>query len=98
MVWLIGCAYAEPAPVEIRGELAGSDRALMARAFQESLDTHAIGETLNWSNADTGHRGTVTPFYAYQNDAGQDCLEYQQTITVEAETEITGPVAARASA
>ena len=70
----------------------------MARAFQKSLETHAIGETLNWSNADTGQRGTVTPLYAYQNDAGQDCRDYQQTITVEAKTEITLGAACRLGA
>jgi surface antigen len=46
-----------------------------------------IGETITWTNPDTGHSGSITPLRQDHNQSGNYCREYQQTITVGGRTE-----------
>jgi surface antigen len=74
------------------------DRADMAyynRASQNALETMPAGQTLPWSNPQSGVRGTVTPSSYYQTDNGNYCREYTQTITVGGRTEEGYGVACR---
>lgn len=52
------------------------------KTSQRALETAQPGETLPWSNPQTGNRGTVTPKQYYKEDSGRYCREYQQTVTV----------------
>lgn len=52
------------------------------RTSQRALETAPSGQQVAWNNPDSGNSGTVTPVNVYQNDAGQYCREYSQTINV----------------
>jgi len=82
------CAAPDPARQSVRDALTPADYAVMAAATQDALEGRKIGEGHNWSNPDSRHLGTVTPTRTYTSEAGQDCREYQTTVTVEARTEI----------
>lgn len=41
-----------------------------------------IGETINWSNPQSGHSGTYTPIREGTSTSGRYCREFQQTIQV----------------
>ncbi|MGB0630555.1 MAG: RT0821/Lpp0805 family surface protein [Alphaproteobacteria bacterium] len=73
------------------GELGKSldevDRQKMQNTAQKSLENNKAGQTANWSNPDSGNRGSVTPTKTYQTASGQNCREYQQTVTVDGKTE-----------
>jgi len=78
------------------GALAGSeagksldraDRMYAARTTQSTLEQAPSGSTSTWSNPDTGHSGSVTPTRTYETAAGQYCREYQQTVTVNGQTQ-----------
>ncbi len=49
---------------------------------QQALETAQPGETLPWSNPQSGNSGTITPQGYYQTASGVYCREYTQTITI----------------
>ena len=49
---------------------------------QRALETAQPGQSLPWKNTQTGNSGTVTPKAYYQNNQGEYCREYTQTIVV----------------
>ena len=49
---------------------------------QRALETAPSGQTLPWSNPQSGNSGTITPSSYYQTSSGQYCREYTQTIEV----------------
>ena len=65
-----------------RDSLSTADRAQMDAAVQAALETRKTGESGNWVNAASTHRGTVTPTRTWRSDDGRDCRDYQQTVTV----------------
>jgi len=67
---------------EIGKSLDRADRLYAARTTQSSLETTPSGTTSTWSNPDSGHRGTVTPTRTYRSARGENCREYQQTVTI----------------
>ncbi|MES2984901.1 MAG: RT0821/Lpp0805 family surface protein [Pseudomonadota bacterium] len=69
------------------GNAVGSslDRADMQyydRASQKALETAQAGQSLPWSNPQSGNSGTITPSAPFKNDNGQYCREYTQKINV----------------
>jgi surface antigen len=66
----------------IGGSLDNADLARYNQTSQRALETAPSGQQVAWNNPDTGNYGTVTPVNVYQNDAGQYCREYSQTINV----------------
>lgn len=79
-----------------RDSLSGADKAQMNSAVQTALEFKKTGESDNWSNAASTHRGTVTPTRTYRSDDGRDCRDYQQTVTVGEVTRIGYGSACRA--
>jgi surface antigen len=80
----------------LAGALVGSsvgsslDRADLSyshQTTQRSLETVPSHQTAAWNNPDTGASGTVTPVRTYQSTGGQNCREFQQTITVGGQTQ-----------
>jgi surface antigen len=67
---------------EIGSSLDKADIAYANRTTQSALETSQPGQTLPWSNPQTGVSGTVTPSNYYQTAGGQYCREYTQTINV----------------
>lgn len=72
---------------EIGKSLDNADRAISQRTSQNALETGRTGQTASWRNPDSGHSGTYTPTSTYRSPTGQDCREFEQTITVDGRTE-----------
>jgi surface antigen len=58
-----------------------------ARRAQDRAHTAPIGQQITWSNPESGHSGTITPRREGTDSAGNQCREYQQTVTVGGKTE-----------
>lgn len=65
------------------------DKADLAAAQQAQNRAHTapIGEKITWSNPESGHSGTVTPTRQGTDSAGNQCREYQSTVTIGGKTE-----------
>ena len=72
---------------EIGKSLDRADRLYAERTAQSALERAPVGQSTAWSNPDSGHSGTVTPTRTYQTAQGQNCREYQQTVTIGGRTE-----------
>lgn len=91
-LFLAGCAGGT---ATLGDKLDTADRRLIAETTQAALEQEKIGTSRNWDNPATGHRGSVTPFRTYQDRAGRDCREFQQTIAVDGETTVVRDAACR---
>ena len=80
---------------EIGSSLDNADEAAANQAAQQSLETSPTGSTSTWSNPDSGNSGTFTPTKTYQTASDQYCREYQQTVTVNGETQTAYGTACR---
>ncbi len=77
------------------GALVGSDigasldKADLAYANEANQSAHAapLGETIDWSNPDSGHFGSVTPTRDGYSSSGRYCREYQQSVTIDGRQE-----------
>lgn len=76
-------------------KLDEKDRRAMEYTTQQALSSSDAGATSRWTNPDSGNSGTVTPQQAFTNDDGQECREFQQTVTVESETQTAYGTACR---
>lgn len=72
---------------EVGKSLDKADRLAMQKTTQKALKTNRSGTVSEWNNPDTGHNGTVTPQPGFKGAGGEDCREFQQTVTIEDETE-----------
>jgi len=70
---------------DIGRRLDEADRIQHARTTQRSLENSPTGQTNEWENPDTRNRGQVQPTRTYENESGQPCREFQQTIIVNGE-------------
>jgi surface antigen len=77
--------------------LDAQDRRIASQNSQNTLETAPSGTTTTWRNPDSGNSGTVTPTRTYQDNSGQYCREYQQTITVGGKQEQSYGTACRQS-
>jgi len=67
---------------EIGKSLDRADMLYMEQAEQQAIAA-PIGETIAWSNPDSGNSGTVTPVRdGTDRESGAYCREFQQTVTV----------------
>ena len=73
------------------------DKADMMYASQATEQAYAaeIGETINWENPETGHRGSITPVREGHTESGDYCRQYQQTIVVDGQAETAYGIACR---
>ena len=62
--------------------LDGKDKQQQQQAASRAMETAPSNSSVAWKNPDSGHSGTVTPVRTYQNDNGQYCREYQQTVNI----------------
>ncbi len=72
---------------EVGKSLDRADRLAMQQTSQNALETNPVGRASSWRNPDSGHSGTVTPTRTYQTASGENCREYQQTVTIAGKTE-----------
>ena len=67
---------------EIGASLDKADIAYASQTTQYALESSQPGQSLPWSNPQSGVSGTVTPSNYYQMANGSYCREYTQTINV----------------
>jgi surface antigen len=72
---------------QVGRDLDRADRIALAQAQQTAFETAPSGTRTDWYNPDTGNRGWVEPQPAYQEQSGQYCREYTQTIYVAGEAQ-----------
>ena len=82
-LWATGAGVLLGAVVgsEIGKSLDRADRVYLGQANQRA-QTAPIGETVSWSNPDSGNYGNVTPVREGTSNAGRYCREFEQTIFV----------------
>ncbi|MBI3127820.1 MAG: hypothetical protein HYZ11_09470 [Candidatus Tectomicrobia bacterium] len=85
--FLLGACAAATAEGPARPPLAPKDRELMAGATQEALEKNPVGQGVNWTNPETGRRGTTTPIRTFRTQTDEPCRDYQMTMTRENQTE-----------
>ena len=66
----------------VGASLDKADLAMYNDTSQRALENAQPGQALPWKNEKTGNYGTVTPSNYYQNNQGDYCREYSQTIVV----------------
>lgn len=71
---------------EVGASLDKADRAEAARAEQAAYGA-PIGQPIAWNNPESGHSGTVTALRDGQDQSGNYCREFQQTIVVNGKNE-----------
>lgn len=81
---------------EIGKRLDPADERRATGAFNQATAA-PIGDTIEWSNPDSGNRGTVTPVREGRTDDGRLCREYRTTIYVEGKYEESRGTACRNS-
>ncbi len=59
-----------------------SDQVYLNNSANDALEYSKTGATARWLNPDSGNSGTITPTNTYQNNYGQQCREFSQSIVV----------------
>lgn len=72
-----------------------ADRSMAERTAQTSLERNPSGQSSSWSNPDSGHSGSVTPTRTYRTASGQDCREYETSVTIDGKRETAYGTACR---
>jgi len=80
---------------EVGATLDKVDQLHAEQTANEALESNPTGKTSSWSNPDSGNSGTITPMQTSYLTSGEPCREYQQTITVNSETQQTTGKACR---
>jgi surface antigen len=62
--------------------LDDQDRRTAAMTTQRALNSQPSGTPTAWHNPDSGASGTVTPTRTFQNQSGQYCREFEETVTI----------------
>ena len=58
------------------------DKAMMEKSSHQALEYGPSGRSVEWTNPDTGHSGSVTPMKAYKRQDGMYCREYVQEVMI----------------
>ena len=67
---------------EVGQSLDKADQTYARQTAHDSLENSPSGKQTVWSNPDTGNSGTITPVRTYQQDDGDYCREFHQTVTI----------------
>jgi surface antigen len=71
---------------EVGRSLDRADRAYAQQAYSRA-QAAPVGETITWSNPESGNRGQVTPTRDGRSASGEYCREFQQSIVVGGRTQ-----------
>lgn len=71
----------------IGGSLDKADQSMVQKA-QWDATSAPIGETIAWSNPETGNKGRVTPTREGRHRSGAYCREYQTEVIVGGESQV----------
>lgn len=75
--------------------LIRADYALSQAARTRALETQISGETISWTNPDSGSSGQVTPLRTFKTSEGKWCREYLQQAVLLSEGALRKAVACR---
>ncbi|MFQ5775400.1 MAG: RT0821/Lpp0805 family surface protein [Kiloniellaceae bacterium] len=70
------------------------DKQKAERAYTQAT-TAPVGQTISWSNPETGNYGSVTPVREGTKETGEYCREFQQTVVVGGQEEQAYGIACR---
>jgi len=70
------------------------DKQKAETAYQRAT-TAPVGETISWSNPNSGNQGSVTPTREGTSSTGAYCREFQQTVIIGGKEEQAFGVACR---
>ncbi|MDA1107675.1 MAG: RT0821/Lpp0805 family surface protein [Proteobacteria bacterium] len=62
---------------------------------QQVLENNRVNQASSWHNPDTGNDVAVTPTRTYTSASGQNCREYNTTITVDGKKQTAHGTACR---
>ena len=80
---------------EVGRSLDRADQVAAEQAYQQAQNA-PIGQPITWNNPDNGHYGSVTPVRdGNNNQTGEYCREFQQTVTIGGRAENAYGVACR---
>jgi len=80
---------------QVATQLTCQDQQSVYSTTQNTLEDYPTGKSATWNNPDSGHWGTVTPIQTYQNEARQNCRQFEQTIYIDSAPETGTGVACR---
>lgn len=80
---------------DIAKGMSNVDKVFHERTTTDTLEYAKPDEQVSWSNPDSGNSGTVAAGETYQNDAGEDCRQFETTVQVEGEDRATEGTACR---
>ena len=74
-----------------------ADKLYAQRTTQNVLEHNQSGVAASWRNPDSGHSGSTMPTRSFQSASGQNCREFENTITVDGKSEVATGTACRSS-
>lgn len=94
---VIGGALGAMLGQDIAKGMTDLDKIYTERTTQDTLEYGKPGETVEWSNPDSGNSGSVTVDEVYAAEDGKDCREFETTVDVEGEERTATGTACRMS-
>ena len=88
--WVSGCTTYYPGDL-----LDASDRQKIADTTQGALESARTGESANWENPASGHRGSVTPTRTFEAASGAPCRDFRHTVGIDGRSTVTHDTACR---
>lgn len=68
---------------EIGKSLDNKDQNALSTTSQRAMDEGTVGRTYNWSNPDSGNRGSITPTSnSYARAESQNCRDFNASVTL----------------
>ena len=66
----------------IGADLDELDRQKMDYAYRDAMENSRSGDTVNWTNPDSGNSGTVTALSTDTSNPDRPCREFETTVNV----------------
>lgn len=68
-------------------KMTGNDVLIANQTVQNALENVRSGMQLSWKSSVSGHSGSVTPVSTFRSKSGFYCREYDETLTIDDQTE-----------
>ncbi len=92
-----GLLFAACTSVNPKSAMTETDRQLMDRFAQQSLERDKVGQSRSWNNPYSGSVGSVMPVRTFIRKSGRPCRDYRQTVTAGGTTRLAFDTACRQS-
>ena len=81
----LGAIFGSVLGREIAKTLSEADLKRADDAAQDTMETADTGQTVTWSNPDSGNSGTYKPTSDAQQVDGEDCRDFESTVIIDGE-------------